>query len=145
MDEIAFNFKIYRDLEDRFIVVIQHVPLENFEENKKHWSAVLINLLRIICSEVEDLFKQIIRQPKRWVSDGVVPSDIAKLKERIDDPIKCRDVTIIDFKKVLNPRLKLSDLEISLSGLDELYRIPFEAFGEDDIPKWWKAYNNVNT
>lgn len=123
----------YLGLQDEFINATKYFPFE-----KKHsqiWSEFFSDLLTKIGNSVDSFFRNMLKD-QMFAS---FPNVIALKKKR-------RKKDINYFRDFFEPIYHLSGAEVDVAyGLTfyESGHRPFEAFKNNQIPKWWDAYNHV--
>lgn len=107
----------YLNLEERFINTTKYVEVA--KNNYSTYSIEYTSLLLSICSEIDVIFKEIC---------GFNQNDHKCIKDYFN-------IVNVKFPDILKEKVTFSFASIELT--------PFWDWKEDNIPFWWKDYNNV--
>jgi len=123
-------YEWYSDLERRLLDIVQVVPFIEYSELESIRSPRLASVLLEAASLVDTLFR------------NLMPSNFLRPDGK---EAKALDANIIDYRRVLEPKLNLaSSQSLLLRGLPTLIS-PFSPWKNTNQQtlSWWKSYNNI--
>ena len=133
MYESGYSLKLYQILENDLIDFLNYIPIDYYYgiKRKEIFSPKLSEFLIRVGSQVDIFFRN-------W--DLV--HDVYKSKKRVRT-VALKKLDIRNYKDIEKEgKIKLSDKTVKILSTDEIIK-PFEYWGDQRYPLWWKAYNNV--